>query len=48
MRLPADDTSELHRARLDRVERIRDVELLQLARAPARDVEESIVERTAL
>ena len=35
----------LHRAGLDRVERIGHVELLQLAGAQARDVEEAIVER---
>src|SRR5580765_7426941 len=34
MRLAADDASELHRTGLDRVERIGDVELLQLACAP--------------
>jgi len=45
MGLAANDASELHRAGLDWVGRIGDVELLQLARAPARDTEEPIVER---
>src|SRR5262245_52324868 len=45
MRLTTSDTSELHRAGLNRIERIGDVELLQLACAPTRDVQESIVER---
>ena len=44
MRRPADDAADAHRADLLRLERIRDVELLQLARAPAGDIEELIVD----
>src|SRR5262245_34241025 len=45
MRRAPGDSSEPDRAGLDRIERIGDVELLQLAGAEARDIEESIVER---
>src|SRR5262245_24248979 len=45
MRLSSNDSSNLHRAGLERIERIGDVELLQLACAPARDIQEPIVER---
>jgi hypothetical protein len=39
------DTAEAHLADEPRVVRIADVVLLEVARAPARDVEEAIVER---
>src|SRR5262245_56069329 len=43
MRLSLRDATQPYRSGLDRIERIRHVELLQLAGAPARDVQESVV-----
>src|SRR5512134_2998703 len=44
MWLTTNDAADLHRAGLDRIERVGHVELLQLARAKARHIQETIVE----